>query len=117
MGNRGVKNIVRVMVALAFALLAPSASAQFYQYQYLEAECPISASGAYASNQTSIAGFSGSGYLRSNGNTTAASYNNTSTDVATYSVSIRDPRNYVVWFRVNTNNSGDDDSLYFQFAP
>lgn len=116
MGSRDVKNIVRVMVALAFVLFAPAASAQFYQHPYIEAECPTTASGAYTSNQTSIAGFSGAGYVRSNGNTTAANYNNTSADHASYSVTVRDSTYYVVWFRINTNNSADDDSLYFEFA-
>jgi hypothetical protein len=109
-----MKCIYSAVVALAVGLFAPPAFAQYYQFPYLEAECPDTSSGGYASPMTSVAGFSGSGYLRSNGNVTAANYNNTSADHATYQFTTKLPANYVVWFRVNTNNSADDDSLFFQ---
>lgn len=100
--------------ALVASLLAPSAFAQFYDTPYLEAECPDSFTGSYGTRLTSVAGASGGGYIRSNGNTTASTYNGTSADTATYSFHLRSSGLYVLWFRVNTNNSAGDDSWFYQ---
>lgn len=113
MKNLGSRVIVCATAVFAFVLFAPSAFAQYYRHQYLEAECPSTSSGAYATAQSSIAGYSGSGYLRSTGNTSVATYNNTSSDHVTYRFTIRDPWYYSVWVRVNTNNSANDDSFFY----
>jgi hypothetical protein len=78
----------------------------------LEAECPDSSTGSYGTGQTSVTGYSGTGYLRSVGNTTPASYNNTSADRATYSFNLKSGGSFVLWLRVNTNNSASDDSWF-----
>lgn len=114
MKNKSVKNILGFAWTLAVGLSAPSAFAQFYNNSYLEAECPSSFTGSYGTRVTTVTGASGGGYVRSNGNTTANTYNNTSADTATYSFNLRSGGNYVLWFRVNTNNSAADDSWFYQ---
>jgi hypothetical protein len=52
--------------------------------------------------------------VRSVGNTTALTFNNTSTDRATYSFKTFRKDWFTPWFRLNTNNSGADDSLYYR---
>jgi hypothetical protein len=113
----GLRRVVVVGIATVVGLLARPAAAQYYAYPYLEAECPDTATGSYVTKQTSVTGFSGTGYLRSAGNTTPASYNNTSADHALFQFPIRHFAYYEVWFRVNTNNSAGDDSFFFQIAP
>lgn len=113
----GFMHFVMVVTATVLALLARPAAAQYYAYPYLEAECPDTSSGGYVNKQTSITGFSGSGYLRSAANTTPASYNNTSNDHAKFQFEIRHYWTYQVWFRINTNNSTNDDSFFFQIDP
>lgn len=112
MKSRFVGHALRVGLGLAVGLGAPSAFAQYYPYPYLEAECPDTSSGSYGAPQTSVTGYSGAGYLRSVGNTTAATYNNTSADRATYSFSLKAAGTYVLWLRVDTNNSASDDSWF-----
>jgi hypothetical protein len=107
-----VQRLLSLSLGLAVGLSAPLAFAQYYKYPYLEAECPNTASGSYSSRQTATAGFSGSGYLRSAGNTAAAQFNNTSTDRATYRFNTKVYNYYVLWLRVNTNNSANDDSWF-----
>jgi len=103
---------LRVALALAVGLWAPSAFAQYYPYPYLEAECPDSSTGSYGTRQTSVAGYSGTGHLRSTGNATPPQYNNTSADHATYAFNLKAGSSYVLWLRVNTNNSASDDSWF-----
>src|SRR3954464_10291747 len=112
MKSRFVGHALRVALALAVGLCAPSAFAQYYPYPYLEAECPDSSSGSYGTPQTSTTGYSGAGYLRSAGNTTSLAYNNTSADHATYTFNLKAGSSFVLWLRVNTNNSASDDSWY-----
>ena len=112
-----LKPLMVAMAAMAWGLFARPAAAQYYAYPYLEAECPDTATGSYLTKQTSITGASGSGYLRSVGNTTPASYNSTSADHALYRFTTRHFAYYKVWFRVNTNNSAGDDSFFFQIDP
>lgn len=113
--ERGTMSVfLRLALSLFIAATASSAEAQFYRNAYIETECPDGASGSYASQQTSIAGFSGAGYVRSAGNTTAATFNNTSTDRATYTFKAYRHGTFVPWFRVNTNNSGADDSFFYR---
>ena len=45
-----VGHALRVALALAVGLCAPSAFAQYYPYPYLEAECPDSSTGSYATS-------------------------------------------------------------------
>lgn len=80
---------------------------------YLEAECPSSSVGAYGSTQTNQSGYSGNGHITGNDNTTASSYNGTSDDRATYTASVS-PGSYDIYFRVETNGSGSDDSWYYR---
>ena len=98
-------------------LWARNAAAQYYPYPYLEAECPDTATGAYGTKQTSITGASGNAYLRSVGNTSSATYNNTSDDHAVYQFTLKHFAYYRIWFRVNTNNSLADDSFFYQVDP
>lgn len=98
--------------ASLIALFAGSAYGQYYEYPYLEAECPDTFAGAYGSKLTSIAGFSGSGYVRSVGNTSASTHNGSSVDVARYGFTLREHYLYQIWIRVNTNGSASDDSLF-----
>ncbi len=109
-----VSVFVRLALTLVVATMASTAQAQFYRQAYVEAECPDSGSGAYAVQSTSIAGFSGAGYVRSAGNTTAATFNNTSADRAVYTFKAYRYGTFTPWFRVNTNNSGDDDSFFYR---
>ncbi len=113
----GCRGVLGVGVAAVLGFGARQAAAQYYPYPYLEAECPNTATGGYVTKQTSIAGASGGGYLRSSANTTAATYNNTSADHAVFQFNMRAFGYYRIWFRVNTNNSGADDSFYYQVDP
>jgi hypothetical protein len=108
------KSILRTSAALIFGLSAAPASAQYYKYPSFEAECPNTATGAYATRLTSPTGFSGSGYIRSVGNISVNQFNNTSADRATYSFLLRDPGYYALWMRVNTNGSANDDSWFYR---
>jgi len=112
-----MRRLVVTLAACLFGLLARPAAAQYYAYPYIEAECPDTASGGYVTKQTSITGYSGSGYLRSAANTTPATYNSTSADRALFRFPTRHFAYYQVWFRVNTNNSANDDSFFFQIDP
>jgi hypothetical protein len=106
-----------VLAVAVVALFARNAAAQYYPYPYLEAECPDTATGAYLTKQTSIGGFAGTGYLRSTGNISATTYNNTSADHAVYQFTTKHFAYYRVWFRVNTNNSLSDDSFFYLIDP
>src|SRR3954470_19900397 len=99
MKSTSVGPALRAALALTVGLWAPRAFAQYYPYPYLEAECPDSSSGGYATPQTSVTGYSGAGYLRSVGNTTPASYNNTSADHATYAFNLKAGSSFVLWLR------------------
>ncbi|RYZ05439.1 MAG: hypothetical protein EOO73_19505 [Myxococcales bacterium] len=105
---------LRLSLVLLISTAAHSAHAQFYRDAYVEAECPDSGTGSYLSRVTSITGFSGSGYVRSAANTTAATFNNTSADRAVYTFKAYRYGTFSPWFRVNTNNSASDDSFFFR---
>jgi hypothetical protein len=98
--------------ASIITLFAGQAYGQYYKYPYLEAECPDTFAGAYGNRLTSTGGYSGSGYVRSVGNTSASSYNGLSDDFASYEFSLREQYLYQIWIRVNTNGSAADDSLF-----
>lgn len=105
---------VRLCSFFVVATIGGTAHAQFYRSAYFEAECPDSASGAYATPVTSLTGYSGTGYVRSVGNTAAATFNNTSADRAVYTFKAYRYGSFAPWFRVNTNNSAADDSLFYR---
>ncbi len=107
--------ITTLVATLSLVMLfGQTAWAQFRPFPSLEAECPDSSQGTYGSLQTDAAGYSGIGLIRSYGNTTATYFDGSSQDYATYSFEIREPGNYRVYFRVNTNGSYVDDSWYYQ---
>lgn len=106
--------LLRFALAALLFTTANTARAQFYRAAYVEAECPNTASGSYGSNLTSVSGFSGTGYVRSVGHTTAATFNNTSTDRAVYSFKAYRHGTFIPWFRINTNNSANDDSMFYR---
>ena len=113
--KRGSMSVfMRLATVLFIAATASSAEAQFYRNAYVETECPNNASGNYANQQTSISGHSGTGYVRSAANTTAVTFNNTSTDRATYTFKAYRYGTFAPWFRVNTNNSAGDDSFFYR---
>lgn len=115
MKNRPLQHFLKAALTLAVSLTAPAAFAQFYNNSYLEAECPNTFTGNYGTRQTSVAGASLGGYIRSNGNTTVNTFSSsTSADTATYSFNLRSAGNYTLWFLVNTNNSASDDSWFYQ---
>ena len=111
MGSRSSRHLSIAGVSL-ITLFAGQAFGQYYKYPYLEAECPDTSSGAYGSTLTSSAGFSGSGYVRSVGNTSASTYNGSSADVARFNFTLREQYLYQIWIRVNNNGSASDDSLF-----
>jgi cysteine-rich repeat protein len=80
---------------------------------WVEAECRATAIGGYSSVQTATTGFSGTGYLLSLGNTTAPT-GDLSTDKATYKVKALVPGAHKIWFRVNNNNTTQDDSWFYR---
>src|SRR6185295_19311533 len=93
-------------------LSARTASAQYKTNVFLEAECPTSFIGAYGTKRTTTASFSGQGYIKSQGNTTAATYNNTSADHAFYTFNTSLSGFFAIHFRVNTNANAANDSIY-----
>lgn len=101
-----------IVGASLVTLFAGQAYGQYYKYPYLEAECPDTFAGAYGSPLTSTGGYSGSGYLRSVGNTSASTHNGSSVDSARYDFTLREQYLYQIWIRVNTNGSAADDSLF-----
>jgi hypothetical protein len=80
---------------------------------YLEAECGSTEVGAYATNSTSKAGYSGSGHLMSVGNTAAMTYDGTSTDRATYSFSATSGT-YTPYFRFDSDGDYANDSFFYR---
>jgi len=114
MRNRDITRIVGPGLVVLVASVAPHAHAQFYRDTYFEAECPDSGQGNYTTKSSSITGFSGTGYIRSAGNTTAATYNNTSADHAIYTFKAYRYGSFKPWFRINTNNSASDDSFFYR---
>lgn len=101
-------------MVLAIFFSAKNASAQYKTNVFLEAECPNTTVGAYGTKLTSTASYSGQGYIKSQGNTTAATYNNTSADHAVYNFTANQSGYLQVYFRVNTNGNGANDSLYYR---
>jgi hypothetical protein len=105
------------IIPLAVLLLLLTAKTAFAQYKtnvFIEAECPSSSTGAYGTKLTSTASFSGQGYIKSQGNTTASTYNNSSADHAVYNFTANQSAYFQVSFRVNSNGSGNNDSLYYR---
>jgi len=103
-----------VLMLLAIFLSAKTASAQYKTNVFLEAECPSSTVGNYGTKLTSTASYSGQGYVKSQGNTTAATYNNTSADHAVYNFTSNQSGYLTAYFRVNTNGNGSNDSFYYR---
>jgi hypothetical protein len=101
-------------LGVALLLSGKTASAQYKTNVYLEAECPSSSSGAYGTKLTTTGGYSGPGYIKSTGNTTAATYNNTSADHAFYTFTTNLSGFLVAYFRVNTNGNTANDSFFFR---
>lgn len=99
---------------LAIFASAKPASAQYKTNVYLEAECPSTSVGAYGTKVSTTASYSGTGYVKSQGNTTAATYNNTSADHAAYNFTANQSGYLSVFFRVNTNGNASNDSLYYR---
>jgi hypothetical protein len=114
MKSRLLQGLIYCALVLVVSTAANDARAQFYRDAYIEAECPDSGSGSYLTRRTSITGFSGSGYVRSVGNTTTATFNNTSADRAVYTFKAYRYGTFAPWFRVNTNNSTSDDSFFYR---
>ena len=56
----------------------------------------------------------GKGYIKSQGNTTPADYNNSSADHATYVFNLHGGGYFTVYFRVNTNGNASQDSLFLR---
>lgn len=77
---------------------------------YLEAECPTTARGAYASSQSQLADHSGAGYLTSAGGATLASK---STDFATYTVKVAAGA-FKLYFRSHSDGSIYRDSWFWR---
>lgn len=113
----GLRAVFAVAVVAVLGLFAPHAVAQYYPYPYLEAECPDTATGGYVTKQTSITGASGGAYLRSVGNISPPTYNNTSADHAVFQFTMKAFGYYRIWFRVHTNGSAGDDSFFYQVSP
>jgi hypothetical protein len=80
---------------------------------WLEAECRVTSTGAYGTTYTATSGYSGTGYIESIANTTAVTPP-TGQDRATYTVNAAAAGAHKVWFRINNNNTGDDNSWYFR---
>jgi hypothetical protein len=108
------KDLIRGAAGLAILLSATTASAQYKNNAYLEAECPTSSSGSYGTKLTTTASYSGQGYIKSQGNTTAASYNNSSTDHAFYTFTTNLSGFMSAFFRVNTNGNAANDSFFYR---
>jgi hypothetical protein len=101
-------------IALGIFLSAKTASAQYKTNINLEAECPSSSTGAYGTKLTTTTGYSGQGYIKSQGNTTPATYNNTSADHAVYNFTANMSGFLSVYFRVNTNGNAANDSFFYR---
>ena len=80
---------------------------------YLEAECGTTEVGAYANNNTNKAGYSGSGHLMSVGNTSAMTYDGTSTDRATYGFTATSGT-YTPYFRFDSDGDYGNDSFFYR---
>jgi hypothetical protein len=77
---------------------------------YLEAECPTQSAGAFRTVSTAKSGYSGTGHLRSVGNTTSV---NSSTDTARFAFNSA-AGSHSLYFRVDTNGSIYDDSWFYR---
>lgn len=109
-----IRRLIWGALALALALFSRTSSAQYKTNVYLEAECTTSFQGAYGTNQTSTGSYSGQGYLKSQGNTTPATYNNSSADHAFYTFTTNISGYFTLYFRVNTNANAGTDSFFFR---
>ena len=79
---------------------------------YFEAECPTTASGAYPFKRfLTKTGYSGAGYLYSQGNNTGSA--TSSTDIAIFPFDAG-TSTYSFYFRVDTNGSANDDSWFYR---
>jgi hypothetical protein len=109
-----IKRWIWGALGLALVLTAKPSSAQYKTNAYLEAECPTSTQGNYGTNLTSTASYSGRGYIKSQGSTTPATYNNTSADHAFYTFNTNLSGFFTLYFRVNTNANAGTDSFFFR---
>ena len=78
---------------------------------HFEAECPRTAQGAYPFKRFIKTGYTGGGYLYSKGNNTSGEA--FSTDRAVFPFD-SGTSTYTFYFRVDTNNSANDDSWYYR---
>jgi len=109
-----IKGFIWGVLGVCLLLSANTASAQYKTNVYLEAECPTSFQGNYGTKLTSTASYSGQGYMKSQGSTTPATYNNTSADHAFYTFTTNISGYFTLYFRVNTNANAGTDSFFFR---
>lgn len=79
---------------------------------FLEAEYPTTAQNYFLVVENLEDGYSGDGHLQSFGNTTPSSYDDTSSDLATYEFSVTESGNYNVFFRIDHDVSFNNDSWF-----
>lgn len=79
---------------------------------YLEAEYPTNSRNFFGVTETSEPSYSGDGYLLSFSNTSANSFDGTSQDFASYDFSVPENGDYDVYFRVDHDKSGNNDSWF-----
>ena len=104
------KHLSLGVVGLALLLSTKTAFAQYKNNASLEAECPTSTAGAYGTKLTTTGGYAGTGYIKSQGNSTAAT---NSTDRAVFNFTTELGGFYSVFFRVNTNGNAGTDSFFY----
>ncbi|HKO53984.1 MAG TPA: trypsin-like serine protease, partial [Polyangiaceae bacterium] len=78
---------------------------------YMEAECPATASGAFTQSNTVQAGYAGPGHVTSVANSTSDTAAS-SIDRATYALWAPTAGQYDLYFRVDNNSRGDQDSWF-----
>ncbi|MEN9581121.1 MAG: hypothetical protein RJA70_4130 [Pseudomonadota bacterium] len=79
---------------------------------WLEAECGSSKVGGYTTTRTATSGYSGTGYLESIADTTAATP--PCTDSVSYVFTPAAAGAHKVWFRAHNNNTGNDNSVFYR---
>lgn len=79
---------------------------------YLEAEYPTTGQNYFTVTEAFEAGYSGDGHLVSFSNTTPGTYDGSSQDLASYDFSVSETGEYDVYFRVDHDQSGNNDSWF-----